>query len=218
MSEVINNVSITEAVNVHIYQPPIVAFGFEKVSYEQFKKDMADEYPYFADPEHEEELKGYYDNIKLPTRSTEDASGYDFYSPIPFLMKPGTTVKIPTGIRVDIHSDWWLKMLPRSGAGFKYQVHLANTIGNIDADYYRGDNEGHIMVKLVFPHDHPFDYTFQRVELFGKIINTDLPQSFDVKQGERFVQGVFSQYGITADDWKTEKKKRTGGMGSSGKF
>lgn len=217
MNELINDVNILEVSNVHIYQPPIVALGFEKVSYEQFKKDMADEYPYFADPEHEEELKGYYDNIKLPTRSTDDASGYDFYSPFPFFMKPGTTVKIPTGIRVDIHSDWWLKMLPRSGAGFKYQVHLANTIGNIDADYYRGDNEGHIMVKLVFPYVPPMDW-LNSTELFGKVINTQLPKFYKVEQGERFVQGVFSQYGITADDWKTEKKKRTGGMGSSGKF
>ena len=82
---------------------------------------------------------------------------------------------------------------PRSSIGFKYQVGLANTTGIIDSDYYNGDNEGHIMVKLVNHGD----------------------KVFSVNEGEKIVQGIFLQYGITVDDDANGERK--GGLGSTGK-
>lgn len=40
-----------------------------------------------------------YSNIRLPERATKGSAGYDFFLPIDFVIKPGETVKIPTGIR-----------------------------------------------------------------------------------------------------------------------
>ena len=218
MIEVINvqESIVTEDHNTRIYKPPIVARAFEKVSYTQFMEDMIAEYPYFAKLEHEEELRNYYDNIKLPTRSTDNAAGYDFYSPFPFKIETGCTIKIPTGIRVDIDSNWWMLLCPKSGIGFKNHIHLANTIGVDDADYYYSNNSGHIFIKIVMPHNIVANTCC--VTLFDKVINTYIPKELSIEQGEKFAQGIFLPYGVTLDDELTIKQTRIGGLGSTGKF
>ena len=50
---------------------------FEKVSFEQFKKDWLNVFPETVDWK----LESIYENIKLPTRSTTGSAGYDFYLP-----------------------------------------------------------------------------------------------------------------------------------------
>lgn len=134
-----------------------------------------------------------YDHIKMPQRATKFSAGYDFYSPLDFSLQPGDTVKIPTGIRCGMNTDWVLMIYPRSGLGFKYQISLANTVGIVDADYYFSDNEGHIFIKLVNRGD----------------------KEVHIKSGEAFSQGVFMQYGVTEDD-KVEVE-RNGGFGSTDK-
>ena len=63
--------------------------------------------------------------------------------PEDMVVKPGKTVKIPTGIRVRMEEEWVLKCYPRSGLGFKYRLQLNNTVGIIDSDYFYSDtNEG----------------------------------------------------------------------------
>ena len=113
---------------------------FEKVSKEQFKKDLKDLLNV------EEDL---YDNIVIPSRATKGSAGYDFTCPIDITIKPGELVKIPSGIRAYIDEGYVLNIYPRSSLGFKYQLSLANTTGIIDADYYNAQNEGHIIVALV---------------------------------------------------------------------
>ena len=117
---------------------------FHKVSFEQFKESWDDSFPGAS----EEEIKEIYDQIKLPKRATRGSAGYDFFSPVDFELKPGETIKIPTGIRVFIESDWVLNIFPRSGLGFKFRLQMNNTVGIIDSDYFYSDNEGHIFVKL----------------------------------------------------------------------
>ena len=91
---------------------------FYKVSFEQFKESWDDSFPGAS----EEEIKEIYDQIKLPKRATRGSAGYDFFSPVDFELKPGETIKIPTGIRVFIESDWVLNIFPRSGLGFKFRL------------------------------------------------------------------------------------------------
>lgn len=108
---------------------------FEKVSFEQYAKDV-------------EKADEIYENIQLPQRATKGSAGYDFYMPYDLTLVPGQTAKIPTGIRAKIADGWVLCLFPRSGLGFKYRLQLNNTVGIIDADYYLSDNEGHIFAKI----------------------------------------------------------------------
>lgn len=162
---------------------------FHKVSEEQFIKDWKDT---FGDVP-KTLIQRIYEEIKLPKRATSGSAGYDFYAPITLVLKPGETVKVPTGIRVEMEPDWVLKCYPRSGLGFKYRLQLNNTVGIIDSDYFYSDNEGHI---------------------FSKIMNdSNEGKTVEVMAGDGFMQGIFIEYGITVDDDVTSI--RNGGFGST---
>lgn len=164
---------------------------FHKVSREQFVKDWLDTFEE-KEATHAEEI---YENIRLPKRATAGSAGYDFYAPVPIVLNPGETVKIPTGVRVEMEPDWVLKCYPRSGLGFKYRLQLNNTVGIIDSDYFYSDNEGHI---------------------FSKITNdSNENKTLEIGEGEGFMQGIFVEYGITVDDDVMET--RNGGFGSTTK-
>lgn len=162
---------------------------FMKVSKEQFAEGWKDTFGEISD----EELERIYESVKLPKRATSGSAGYDFFSPLTFELKPQETIKIPTGIRVQMEEGWVLKVYPRSGLGFKYRLQLNNTVGIIDSDYFYSDNEGHMFMKL----------TNDSKE--GKTL--------EVGQSEGMVQGIFMQYGITEDD--DADGVRNGGFGST---
>ena len=117
---------------------------FHKVSFDEFEKAWKGEFPEAK----EEEIKAVYEELKLPKRATRGSAGYDFYTPFNIILKPGETVKIPTGIRAEMEEGWVLKLYPRSGLGFKFRLQLNNTVGIIDSDYFYSDNEGHIFIKI----------------------------------------------------------------------
>ena len=138
--------------------------------------------------------KENYDKIILPVRATAGSAGYDIVTPQDVTLNPGESIRIPTGIRVRMEEGWVFQIYPRSGLGYKYRIQLDNTVGIIDSDYYYSDNEGHIQVKITND---------------GKEGKT-----LFLKSGERFCQGIFTEYGITYDDSVTAT--RNGGFGSTG--
>ena len=162
---------------------------FYKVSFQQFQEGWTDTFG----PEDKSRIQEIYDGIRLPARATKGSAGYDFFAPAAFTLKPGETVKIPTGIRVEMEEEWVLKCYPRSGLGFKYRLQLNNTVGIIDSDYFYSDNEGHI---------------------FAKITNdTNEGKTVEIPAGTGFMQGIFVEYGITVDD--QAEGIRNGGFGST---
>ena len=162
---------------------------FRKVSFEQFRHDWIDTFG----PMEDREIQEIYDGISLPGRATAGSAGYDFYTPMNIVLNPGKTVKIPTGIRVEMQENWVLQCYPRSGLGFKFRMQLNNTVGIIDSDYFYSDNEGHI---------------------FAKITNdTNEDKLIEIESGSGFMQGIFTEYGITMDD--DVKTARNGGFGST---
>jgi len=164
---------------------------FQKVSQNQFVKDFFKCFPNYS----EREIIHIYQNILIPERATVGSAGYDFFSPIDFVLKPGETITIPTGIRTKINDFWVLMIFPRSGLGFKYRLQLNNTVGIIDSDYYSSDNEGHIFIKITN--------------------DTNENKTIELKKGNGFAQGIFLPFGITYDDNSTQT--RNGGFGSTDK-
>lgn len=110
---------------------------FERISFEQFKKDVCDN-------------KELYDKIELPKRSTSNSAGYDIRSIENVIIKPGESKAIKTGLKVSMNSDEVLYIYDRSSLGFKYDICLSNSVGVIDSDFYNNpDNEGHFQIKLI---------------------------------------------------------------------
>lgn len=164
---------------------------FHKVSENRFTTDWLDTFPETS----KMKAKEIYESIKLPKRATAGSAGYDFFAPAEFVVRPGETIKIPTGVRVEMDMEWVLKCYPRSGLGFKYRLQLNNTVGIIDSDYFYSDNEGHIFAKLTN--------------------DTNEEKTLTIPEGTGFMQGIFVEYGITVDD--DAQGIRNGGFGSTTK-
>lgn len=170
---------------------------FEKVSFSQFCNDWLKNFPDDwdgSDPHDIHDIKTMYDALTLPSRSTAHSAGYDLVSPLNFMLKPGETIMIPTGIRAYMPHNMVLMVFPRSGLGTKYQIGLCNTVGIVDADYYDADNEGHIHIKLSNNGD--------------KLVS--------IEQGQAFCQGIFTTYYTVYND--NVLKTRNGGFGSTDKM
>jgi len=162
---------------------------FFKVSLKAFAEALREDFPQYD----EGEIQDFYERLMLPARATKGSAGYDFYAPFSFVLQPGETVKIPTGIRVKMDENWVLTLYPRSGLGFKYRLQMNNTVGIIDSDYFDSDNEGHIFIKLTN--------------------DTNEGKTVEIGQGMGFAQGIFLEYGITVDD--EAEDMRNGGLGST---
>ena len=131
--------------------------------------------------------------VKMPRRGTTGSAGYDFFSPCEVEVLAGEWVTVDTGVKFDGSEDpgfdnWVLKIYPRSGLSTKYGMKIINTVPIIDQDY-----RDTIKVKITAEKDF--------------IINKD----------ERYIQGVFTQFGILKDEIPpTELRK--GGHGSTGRY
>ena len=158
---------------------------FEKISFEQFKKDICDDVD-------------LYNSYNIPKRSTKESAGYDFESIIDFTLSPGEIKKIPTGIKTDMNSGEVLFLIVRSSMGFKYNVRLCNQVGVIDKDYYNNpDNEGHMWIKLENHGDK--DYVVSK----GDKIIQGLFMSFLTVDNEENIESVRTS-GIGSTDRKED--------------
>jgi len=135
---------------------------------------------------------GKYEDVLLPVRKTKYSAGYDFLAVEDILINPGDVKKIPTGIKVSVNDDEFLAIYVRSSLGIKYNIRMCNQTGIIDKDYYNNmDNEGHIWICL---ENRGFE-------------------SYLIKKGTGFAQGVFMKYLLTDDD--ECDVLRVGGIGST---
>lgn len=109
---------------------------FEKISFEQFKKDVTEDI-------------NLYNEYELPQRDSDSTAGYDIYLLQDLIIEPNEIKKIPTGIKSFFEKDEVLFLIVRSSTGFKYNIRLCNQVGVIDSDYYNNqNNEGHIWLKI----------------------------------------------------------------------
>lgn len=124
------------------------------------------------------------ENAKLPTYATNGSAAMDIYSPEEYVIGPGETVIIPTGLKVNIPIGYALLIQPRSGMSRKTKLRICNTPGLIDSDYH--EEIGVLVENIDAPikdaqlgevpdHDH-----FDIVPLYGS--------SFTIGKGERFAQ------------------------------
>lgn len=77
---------------------------------------------------------------KTPLRASNESAGYDLYAATSYIIEiqPHTTVKIGTGIAMEIPEGYYGAIYARSGLAAKEGLRPANCVGVIDADY-RGE-------------------------------------------------------------------------------
>ncbi len=165
---------------------------FERVKFDAFKNDMAMYRPInFMSGE----VEKAYNSIKIPIRKTKYSAGYDICIPIDISIPSGQRRVIPTGIKAVFEEDemesWHLQMYVRSSVGIKDGIVLTNGTGVIDSDYFRGQNDGDMMLALLNTSDKLVQY----------------------KAGDRICQAVFVIHGLTSDD--NASGDRIGGIGST---
>ena len=123
------------------------------------------------------------DNAKLPSYATVGSAAMDIYSPEEYVIGPGESVIIPTGLKVDIPTGYALLIQPRSGMSRKTKLRIANTPGLIDSDYHE---EIGVIIENIDPPIKEAnivtlgDGTLEDANLYGS--------SFTIGKGERFAQ------------------------------
>lgn len=132
----------------------------------------------------------------IPTRGSEYAAGYDLYAANTEMITipPHQTVKVGTGIAVELPHGYFGAIFARSGLATKQGLRPANCVGVCDEDY-----TGEYIVAL---HN-----------------DTDMPRVIDIK--ERIAQLIVMPYLTVAFeeiDELTETKRGSNGFGDSGRF
>lgn len=79
-------------------------------------------------------------NANIPTRGSVYSAGYDLYACIdePITITPHSTVKIGTGLAIEIPDGYFGAIFARSGLATKEGLRPANCVGCCDSDY-RGE-------------------------------------------------------------------------------
>lgn len=150
---------------------------FEKISFEQFAKDVADD-------------RKLYDSIIIPQRDSDSTAGYDLHLLSDITIQPGEIVKLPTGLKARFQKDEVLLLIVRSSTGFKYNIRLCNQVGVIDADYYNNpDNNGHMWTRI--QNEDTVAHSFKKGDalvqgVFIKYLTTDGDQNQNKQRGSDY--------------------------------
>lgn len=77
------------------------------------------------------------DLAKIPTRGSKFSAGYDLYAATDkdIQIPPHSTVKIGTGLAMELPVGWFGAIFARSGIATKRGLRPANCVGVADADY-----------------------------------------------------------------------------------
>ncbi len=134
-------------------------------------------------------------DVQLPEYKTSGASGVDLIAFIkePIILKPKTSVLIPTGLSVAFPEDYEIQIRPRSGLAAKNNISVLNTPGTIDSDY-----RGEIKV-IIYNHGN---------------------ENFSINNGDRIAQMILAPVVKMELEEKNDLPKSIrgkGGFGSTGK-
>jgi len=130
----------------------------------------------------------------LPEYSTDNSAGLDLFCNIDnnIVIPAGGREIIPTGLYIEIPEGFEAQIRPRSGLAIKNGITVLNSPGTIDADY-RGE------IRIILINHSGID--------------------FEVKDGDRICQMVFSRYErvewVPVDELNSTERGK-GGFGHTG--
>lgn len=105
----------------------------------------------------------------LPFRATPQSAGYDLCSCEEQTIKSGETVKLHTGLALELCEapDSVMLIYARSSLASKHGITLANCVGVIDTDY-----RGEIMIPMINQSDR--SYTVAKRERVAQLVVTPI--------------------------------------------
>lgn len=85
-------------------------------------------------------IKRLNNNARLPEYQTAQAAAMDLHACVdePIVLQPMERRMIPTGIAIELPSNYEAQVRARSGLSIKHGITVVNGVGTIDADY-RGE-------------------------------------------------------------------------------
>ncbi|MDP1510951.1 dUTP diphosphatase [Paenibacillus sp. CMAA1739] len=124
------------------------------------------------------------EDIELPRKMSELASGFDLYAAVQedLVLEPGKRCLVPTGFAIAMPAGLEAQIRPRSGLALKHGITCLNTPGTIDADY-----RGEIKVLLINLGEEPF--TITRNERIAQMVFQIVPE-VELKQVEHLSETV----------------------------
>ena len=140
-------------------------------------------------------IKKINNEAKIPTRGSDKAAGYDLYACLnkPITIPAHETIKIGTGIAMNLPDGYFGAIFARSGLATKQGLRPANCVGVCDCDY-----TGEYIVA----------------------VHNDSNEAQLVMPGERIAQLILMQHSVMEFievDELNETKRGEGGFGSTGK-
>ncbi|WCM63282.1 dUTP diphosphatase [Paenibacillus polymyxa] len=124
------------------------------------------------------------EDIELPRKMSELASGFDLYAAVQenLVLEPGKRCLVPTGFAIAMPAGLEAQIRPRSGLALKHGITCLNTPGTIDADY-----RGEIKVLLINLGEESF--TITRNERIAQMIFQVVPE-VELKQVDQLSETV----------------------------
>lgn len=128
-------------------------------------------------------------NAKMPEYAHPDDSGMDVYAVDDYVIHPGETKLIPTGIKVAVPNGYEIQIRPKSGRALKTKMRIANSIGTVDAGF-RGELQ--VIIENIEPPIKDITYDFDDN---GRPIITSILRGSDmtIEKGEKFAQLVLME-------------------------
>lgn len=151
-----------------------------------------------------------------PEYAHESDSGMDVYALDDYIIAPGETKLIPTGIKMAIPLGYEIQVRPKSGRALKTKLRVANTPGTVDAGYR---DEICVIIESVEPPIRDLTYHFEEDGSI-KIDSILHGQNYYINKGEKFAQLVLVEVAKASlqaiDSIASIGENRGGGFGSTG--
>ena len=152
---------------------------------------------------------------QMPKYAHPDDSGMDVFALDDYVIHPGETKLISTGIKMAVPNGYEIQVRPKSGRALKSKMRIANAPGTVDASY-RG--ELCVIIDNIEPSIKDITYNFDDK---GRPIITSILRGNDmiIGKGEKFAQLVLMEvpkavlFQVESLD---DTERAEGGFGSSG--
>ncbi|WP_328804460.1 dUTP diphosphatase [Paenibacillus apii] len=153
---------------------------------------------------------------ELPKYAKPGDSGFDLVAQEDYVVEPGETIKVRTGIRIELPEGLEVQIRPRSGVSANTKLRVANSPGTGDSSY-----RGEICVLIdniaqAFRYDSIRFYGVDGYLTSDKRVVPGADNTYIIRKGDRIAQAVIAPVYRAAFEVVTELTETERGDGAFG--